>query len=122
MRYGPYEAVKELGRGAMGVVYAGRAPDGTAVAIKVMLKPGARQASERFDRERRLLVSLGAEQGFVPLLDAGTTPQGPFIVMPYLQGGTLRARLEKGRLSIEEAVETVRSLAESLGHAHARGI
>jgi WD40 repeat protein len=121
MRIGAYEVTAELGRGGMGVVHAARAPDGREVAVKVLL--GTKPASlARFERERRLLASLGEAEGFVPLLDAGETPQGPYIVMPLLRGGTLRARLEKGPLGVDETVSLGIALAEALGRAHALGI
>ena len=96
---GPYEVTGELGRGGMGVVLRGRGPDGQAVAVKLLLRPRA-GAVERFAREVRLLRELGAEQGFVPILDAGQGPQGPWLAMPLLEGGTLRDRLRGGALGL----------------------
>src|SRR5437868_160556 len=97
MLLGEYEVVQELGRGGMGVVVLARAKDGREVAIKLVRHDRLNRAGvERFEREKRLLQTLGAEAGFVPLLDTGTSPQGPFVVMPYLTGGTLRDRLWKG--------------------------
>jgi serine/threonine-protein kinase len=122
MRLGAYEVEGELGRGGMGVVLRGRAPDGTPVAIKVLLTQEKESALARFDRERRVLAELGRESGFVPVLDVGQSQRGPFIVMPFLTGGTLRQRLERGPLSIEEVSELGRTLASALGRAHAKGI
>ncbi|MBI3726358.1 SUMF1/EgtB/PvdO family nonheme iron enzyme [bacterium] len=131
MKLGPYEALEEVGRGGMGVVLRGRSPEGRDVAIKVLHRRG-NDALVRFERERRLLASLGDEGGFVPLLDFGDTARGPYIVMPFLTGGTLRDRLTAEplsssgdvgpRLSVEETIELGRSLASALGRAHARGI
>jgi hypothetical protein len=106
----------------MGVVYRARSPEGE-VALKVLLKPDAREALARFERERRLLASLAEEGGFVPLLDAGDSPHGPFYVMPLLQGGTLRARLVDGaRLPVEETVALGVELSRALARAHEKGI
>jgi tetratricopeptide (TPR) repeat protein/predicted Ser/Thr protein kinase len=121
MRIGPYEVLAELGRGGMGVVYSARSPEGTRVAIKVLRKNEA-EVVVRFERERRLLGSLGEAEGFVPLLDAGTTPGGPYIVMPFVSGGTLRKKLEAGPLAADETAKLGRALAAALGAAHARGI
>src|SRR5262249_53890936 len=55
-------------------------------------------------------------------LASGEGPQGPYLVMPYLAGGTLRERLRAGPLSIHEATRVVRSLADAMGRAHGRGI
>jgi TPR repeat protein len=121
-RIGAYELVRELGRGGMGVVYEARSPEGGAVAIKLLLTASSGQAADRFDRERRLLAALGESDGFVPLLDAGMSPQGPFLVMALVTGGTLRDRLEGTGLPIREVVELGTTLARALGRAHALGI
>jgi tetratricopeptide (TPR) repeat protein len=121
MRVGPYEVASTLGQGGTGVVYAARSPEGRDVAVKV-LRRSAHEGLARFERERRLLASFHEAQGFVPLLDAGTTPEGPYLVMPLVPGGTLRKRLGAGRLGIVETVELGRRLALALGEAHARGV
>jgi hypothetical protein len=105
----------------MGTVFRARGPRGEAVALKV-LATADREKVARFERERRLLGELGAEDGFVPLLDGGNAPEGPFIVMPLLGGGTLRQRLERGPLGTEKTLEIGRALARALGRAHAKGI
>src|SRR5262249_2323721 len=76
----------------------------------------------RFDRERRLLSSLGKAEGFVPLLGAGEDRGNPYLVMPFLEGGTLRNRLDKEKFSQDEAVALVLRLAKAMGIAHERGI
>jgi tetratricopeptide (TPR) repeat protein len=122
MRIGPYEVLGELGRGGMGVVYRVRGPDGHDAALKVLVRTDT-ETIARFERERRLLASLGEEEGFVPLLDAGVSEGGAaWLVMPFLPGGTLRAKLAKGPLGVAETVELGRVLARALGAAHARGI
>jgi WD40 repeat protein len=121
MNVGPYVVLGELGRGGAGVVYRARSPAGEEVAVKVLLRAeGA--ALARFERERRLLDGLREHEGFVPLLDAGSSPTGPYLVMPYLRGGTLRARLENGPLGRDEALGLVGALAAALARAHASGI
>ncbi len=121
MRIGGYEVLEELGRGGMGVVYRVRAPGGGEAALKLLARVDA-QAVARFERERRLLASLGEERGFVPLLDGGTSPEGAWLVMPLVPGGTLRERLAAGPLGVEETLALGTRLARSLGEAHARGI
>src|SRR5581483_7328680 len=105
----------------MGVVYQARAADGREVALKVLNVPSA-EARARFAREARLLRALGAADGFVPIVDAGERGGHPFLVMPLLRGGTLRARLEAGPLAVEEVVRIGARLARALGRAHAQGI
>ena len=122
MRVGEYELLEEVGRGGAGRVYRARARDGREVALKLLTarSPGA---GARFLREQRLQGAFGAREGFVPLLDAGEDEQGrPFLVLPLLAGGTLRQRLSRGRLEVDEARGLGLALARALGAAHARGV
>jgi WD40 repeat protein/serine/threonine protein kinase len=120
---GSYIIIDELGRGGMGVVYRARARDGRTVAVKVLPAFIARGDSlDRFGREVRLLGSLGEDQGFVPLLDSGSSPTGPFFVMPLIEGGTLRNRIEAGPLTVADAVALGIALGRTLGVAHRAGI
>jgi formylglycine-generating enzyme required for sulfatase activity len=121
-RVGPYEVTGQLGRGGMGVVLRARGPDGRTVALKLLHKTGSDTALARFERERRLLAALGRDAGFVPLLDAGDSPHGPWIAMELLAGGTLRDRIDRGALSPDDAVALVLGLARAMARAHARGI
>jgi tetratricopeptide (TPR) repeat protein/predicted Ser/Thr protein kinase len=122
MWVGPYEVLTEIGRGGVGVVYKGVAPSGAPVAVKLLRRGTRPEVLARFERERRLLASLAEADGFVPLVDAGESQSGPFLVMPFVGGGTLRDRLARGPLSIEETLDLGRRLARALGVAHARGI
>ncbi len=121
MKIGHYEVLGELGRGGMGVVYRVRGPDGREAALKALLRTDAATFA-RFERERRLLASLGENEGFVPLLDAGTSAEMAWLVMPLVPGGTLRKRLDSGPLPVEESVKLGLALARALGAAHERGI
>jgi tetratricopeptide (TPR) repeat protein len=120
MRLGRYEVTDKIGRGAMGVVYRGRDANGNTVAIKV-LRSDEGDAVKRFDRECRLQGAFTEKEGFVPLLDSGVAPEGPFLVMPFLTGGTLRERL-KGPVPLDESVELGLALSRALAKAHERGI
>jgi len=121
VRIGRYELLEPIGEGGVGVVY--RATDGGSrlVALKVLKHRRGEQLA-RFERERRLMASLGEVEGFVPLLDAGESERGPFVVMPFLDGGTLRSRLSRGPLARDEAVALAIRLGEAIGKAHALGI
>ncbi len=116
-----YRPLKEIGRGGMGVVLRGHSTSGD-VAVKVLLRADSRKQLARFDREKRLLASLGEDAGFVPLLESGDSPQGPYIVMPFLGGGTLRDRLRRGPLPLEETVALGKRLAHAIARAHEAGI
>ena len=121
MQIGGYEIQQEIGRGGMGAVFRGRAANGRDVAVKVLIKADAASFA-RFERERRLLASLGPEEGFVGLLDAGRSAEGHWLVMPFIPGGTLRQRLDGGPLGIEDTRALGVELARALGHAHERGV
>ena len=120
MRFGPHEVTSKLGQGGSGAVFAARGPLGE-VAVKVLARATA-DALARFEREARLQGQLGAKEGFVPLLEVGRAEEGPYLVMPLLRGGTLRDRLARGPLPIEECVALGVTLGEALGRAHALGI
>src|SRR5437660_8899098 len=99
-----YEILDEVGRGGAGVVFRARAPDGRTVALKLLTRSSVTSLA-RFERERRLLAELTEADGFVPLIDAGSERDGtPYLVMPFVPGGTLRARLERGPLALEDAL------------------
>ncbi len=121
MQLGPYETGEEIGRGGMGVVFRARSAERDDLVLKLLLKSSP-TALARFDRERRLLAALGAAEGFVPLLDAGTSPRGAWIVMPFIPGGTLRERIHRGPIPVEEVWRLGVALAAALGRAHSRGI
>ncbi len=121
MKLGPYELEGGIGQGGAGLVYRAKGPDGRAVAIK-LLRRHDEAALARFERERRLQAELGEEDGFVPLVDWGVSPRGPYLVMPFVPGGTLRARLERGRLGVRETAELGLALASALGAARAVGV
>src|SRR5579883_1730117 len=121
MRIGRYEVLGQVGRGAAGVVFRARSPEGGEVAVKVLLRTDAGSVA-RFEREKRLLSSFGEAEGFVPLLDAGADPNGAFIVMPFLAGGTLGARLAGGAPGRDETATLGRDVAAAVGGAHRSGV
>ncbi|MEZ0227994.1 MAG: serine/threonine-protein kinase, partial [Planctomycetota bacterium] len=123
MQVAGYEILKELGRGASGVVYKARARDGREVALKVLLRTD-RDLLVRFEREKRLLATLGESHGFVPLYDSGGPPaaQAPFVVMPFMEGGTLRDRMGHGPMGVVETLELGEKVACALAVAHERGL
>src|SRR5437870_141447 len=71
VQLGAYTTKGEIGRGGMGVVLRGADAEGRPVAIKLLPREKDALALERFHREARILSSLGVDDGFVPLLDAG---------------------------------------------------
>jgi hypothetical protein len=121
-RLGPYEIVELIGRGGMGEVY--RANDtrlGRQVAIKILPPHLADHAESlaRFRREARAVAAI-SHANIVSIFDVGEDAE--FVVTELLDGETLRARLERGRLAIPEAVRIAAGIADGLAAAHAKGI
>ena len=113
---------RELGHGGMSVVYLARdLRHDRLLAVKV-LRAGVPTGTERFLREIRLVSPL-THPHIVPLFDSGAVDGCPFFVMPYIEGETLRQRLEReGRLDIAEAVQIAGEIGEALEYAHGRDI
>ncbi|HZV00928.1 MAG TPA: serine/threonine-protein kinase, partial [Planctomycetota bacterium] len=121
-RIGPYELRFAIGVGSASVVFKAVAADGSAVAVKV-LRPRDRERLRRFEREVRLLAHFTREgKGFIPLLGHGVAAGGTWLAMPFVAGGTLRDRLERGPLATERAVSVVLTVAKAMARAHEEGI
>ena len=121
---GPYEIVSPLGAGGMGEVY--KAKDtrlGRFVAIKVLLGRHAEDPAmrERFEREARAISAL-SHPSICTLHDIGEHGGTHFLVMEHLEGETLAARLARGPMPLEEALEVATQVAVALAAAHDRGI
>jgi serine/threonine protein kinase/Tol biopolymer transport system component len=123
-RLGPYEIVEPLGAGGMGEVYRARDTRlGRDVAIKVLPAHVADQpeARQRFEREARLVSSLN-HPNICVLHDIGQQDGIDFLVMEYLEGETLAARLRKGPLPLAQALEYGVQITMALAEAHKRGV
>jgi len=122
---GPYEIKRELGQGGMGTVYLARDPRlGRKVAIKV-LQPkfymDDPEFSARFEREARIIASL-SHSSIVPIYEFGDDGEWRYIVMPYMIGGSLRDRLKRGVLPLEEVAQIINRIGSALDKAHSKGI
>ena len=119
-----YELLYELGRGAMGSVWAAqhlalRSP----VAVKLIEQEilGLPRVVERFDREARALATLRSPH-VVQVLDYGVDAGTHYLVMELLVGETLRARLDSlGRLGASETCTIVQQVARAMAVTHAAG-
>ena len=121
---GRYRVEAEAGRGGAGSVYRCASPDGHPVAVKLLTagRGATPRQLARFDREARALLKL-RHPGVVALLDAGKHEGAPYLVLEWVEGETLGARLaRRGALAVDEALELVGSLAEALAHCHAQGV
>ncbi|WP_437672041.1 protein kinase domain-containing protein [Sorangium sp. So ce131] len=110
------------GRGGMGEVYRGLdRSTGQPVAIKV-LRGGWDAAAARFAREVMVLARIDHPL-VVRHVAEGVLPSGePYLVMEWLEGEDLAARLARGRISTEDGVALALSVAEALGALHAGGV
>jgi tRNA A-37 threonylcarbamoyl transferase component Bud32/tetratricopeptide (TPR) repeat protein/TolB-like protein len=119
-----YTVQRELGRGGMAIVYlATDLKHERLVAIKVLHPElAAALGPERFLREIKLTAGLNHPH-ILPLLDSGDAGGFLYYVMPYVEGESLRDRLERERqLPVDDALHIAREVADALGHAHSRGI
>ena len=123
-RLGPYVIERLLGRGGMGEVYEARDSRlNRTVAIKVL---PARLADdphfrERFDREARTICQLDHPH-ICTLYDVGDQDGTSYLVMQYVEGGTLADRVTKGAVPIDQALQYAAEIADALENAHAKGI
>src|SRR5579872_6230430 len=122
---GEYRIIKEIGRGAMGVVYeAIQGTLGRRVALKVLPAGTAMSgvARERFNREARAAASLN-HPNIVPIYDQGEERGVPFFAMELVNGRTLKDVLnEEGPLDTGRAVALGIQAARALDYAHERGV
>ena len=119
---GCYALDRELGRGGMATVYLARdLRDGRQVALKALHHVCSPAAAERFRREMTIAASLSHPR-IVPLLDSGACAGLLYYVMPFIDGESLFARLERERrLTVADALAITADVADAVGYAHGRG-
>ena len=123
-RFGPYEILGPLGAGGMGEVYRARDTRlDRIVAFKILPPDLAAQPThrERFRRETRAISSL-SHPHICTSYDVGEQDDVAFLVMEYLEGETLAARLLRGPLPRDEVLQRATEIAAALDHAHRLGI
>ncbi len=126
---GRYEIQKELGRGAMGIVYLGKDPKiNRWVAIKTMSlgeeadPQSVKEIKERFFREAEAAGKLN-HPNIIRIFDAGEEDDVAYIAMEFLEGQSLAAYTEKGHLiPLKSAMEYVATVADALAYAHQQGV
>ena len=119
-----YRLERELGQGGMATVYlAEDVKHRRKVALKV-LRPelAAVIGAERFLKEIETTANL-QHPHILPLHDSGAVDGTAFYVMPFVEGETLRDRLEREKqLPIDDAVRLTREIASALDYAHRKGV
>ena len=123
-KLGPYQILSPLGAGGMGEVYKARDTRlDRSVAIKVLPEHIAKREDlrQRFEREARAVASLN-HPGICTLYDIGNQDGTGFMVMEYMEGETLAARIEKGAIPLEQAISFATQIADALDRAHRAGV
>ena len=119
-----YSIDRELGGGGMSRVFAGEeVAFERKVAIKVLAPElAAGVSAERFQREIKLAGQL-QHPNIVPVITAGVAAGLPYYTMPFVDGLSLRARLERhAGLPIVEAIAILKDIARALAYAHDRNV
>lgn len=121
---GAYRLTEQLGQGGMATVFkAYHAALDRYVAIKA-LHPALTQEPNflaRFQREAQVVARL-EHPNIVPVYDFAEHEGRPYLVMKYIDGETLKARLARGRLTLAEIIPIVESVGAALDYAHQKGI
>lgn len=121
-RIGPYQLVREVGRGGMGAVYLAERADEQyhqRVALK-LVKRGldTDEVLRRFRHERQILANLD-HPNIARLLDGGTTEDGrPYFVMEYIEGQPINEYCDTHNLSILERLKLFRTVCSAVHYAH----
>ncbi len=116
--------IRELRAGGMARVFLARDESlGREVVVKVLPPELTYEFSAaRFAREIKLAAAL-QEPHIVPVLSAGQTVGGaPYFTMPFVRGESLRERIRKGPVPLEESLAILRDVASALAYAHRQGI
>src|SRR5438034_2272107 len=122
---GNYDVIKRIRVGGMGAVYEGkqRTAFGRRVAIKVILGNYADDPDmrRRFAREARIVARLHHPH-ILPLIEFGDEQGILYLVMPFIEGGTLTSYLRRSLPDLNEVAETFKQLLDAVEYAHEEGL
>lgn len=121
---GPYRIINQIGQGGMATIFkAYQAAMDRYVAIKVLPFQFAQSPEfiTRFQQEARTIAKL-EHPHILPVHDFGEANGVPYLVMRYLDAGTLKDRIKAGPLSLTEIDRYFSQLADALSYAHANGV
>ena len=119
------ELTEVVGTGGSGIVYRGHQQGfGRDVAVKVVSSAGSVEGDERWQRELIAVGRVSNHPNIVPVYSGGVTSAGlPYLVMPYVPGGTLQDRIDRsGPMPAGEVATIGTKLAGALATAHAAGV
>lgn len=119
---GRFEIIKELGRGAQGVVYLARDPQlERQVAIKTLRRDSSQQIDKLLHEAR--IASKLQHTHIIPLYDAGEQDGSPYLVYAYIEGETLAQSLKRsGAMPLVNAARIAASVLDGLACAHGQGV
>lgn len=121
---GAYRILEQLGQGGMATVYkAYHASLDRYVALKVLHPAfGEDPAFEaRFQREARVVAKL-EHPNIVPIYDYAEHEKRPYLVMKFIEGETLKARLDRGPLASKEILKVIEAVGSALAYAHRQNV
>lgn len=121
---GPYRLVEQLGQGGMATVFKAYHPAlDRNVAIKALHPAFTQEANflARFQREAQVVARL-EHPNIVPVYDYAEHEGRPYLVMKFIEGETLKARLERSPVGRQELLKIVESVGTALSYAHAQGV
>jgi formylglycine-generating enzyme required for sulfatase activity/tRNA A-37 threonylcarbamoyl transferase component Bud32 len=121
---GTYAVDHEIGRGGMATVYlATDVKHERKVAIKMLHEElSAAVGHDRFLREIKTTAQL-SNPHILPLLDSGEAADALYYVMPFVEGESLRERMDREKeLSVEDTINIISDVAAALSYAHGRGV
>jgi len=113
-KLGPYEILAPIGAGGMGEVYRARDP---RLDRDVAIKVSQERFSDRFGREARAVAALN-HPNICTLHDVGPN----YLVMEFVEGETLAARLRRGALKMDQALALAIQITSALAEAHGKGV
>jgi serine/threonine protein kinase/Flp pilus assembly protein TadD len=121
---GPYRVIEQLGSGGMATVFRAYHPSlDRYVAIKV-LHPAFKedpQFFQRFKREARIVAKL-EHPNIIPVYDFNEHKGEPYLVMRFVEGDTLKPKMEGKPMSSAEVLRLMRPVCEALAYAHEQGV
>ena len=122
--FGPYELIREIGRGGMGVVYEARQKGlDRSVAVKMILAGhlASPELVRRFQTEARAAARL-RHSNIVHIHDVGQFNGQDFFAMEYIEGQSLAQRIKQGPTDVNAAARLVSTVARAVEHLHQQGI
>jgi serine/threonine protein kinase len=121
---GPYRIIEQLGQGGMATVYRAYHPNlDRYVAIKVLHAAFKEDSNflARFQREAQIVAKL-EHPNIVPIYDYSERNGEPYLVMKFIEGETLKARLQRSPLTLDETLKLMTTVGQALTYAHERSI